>query len=72
MKEFKELELDEIEQSIPYWFERQVEKSPDRVAIKSGDHELTYQELNRAANQVARAVLARRGPREETTFSGFH
>lgn len=65
MKEFRELKPDEIEQSIPYWFERQVEKFPDQLAVKSRDHELTYRALNQAANRVARAVLARRGQKEE-------
>ena len=61
MKEFKELKLDEIEQSTLYWFERQVEKSPDRVAVKSRNYEFSYRELNQAANRLARAILALRG-----------
>lgn len=49
----------EIDQSIPGKFERQVEKYPDRLAVKSGDCALTYAALNRAANCIAHALLAR-------------
>ena len=65
MEALTELNPQQIEQSVPYWFEQQVEKSPDRVAVKSRYHELTYQALNQAANRVARAVLASRSPEEE-------
>ncbi|MGH7828997.1 MAG: AMP-binding protein, partial [Candidatus Binatia bacterium] len=51
----------EIEQSIAQRFERQVEKHSDRLAVKRGEHALTYDALNRAANRVAQAILARRG-----------
>lgn len=37
--------------------EEQVARSPDAVAIVSNDHRLTYRELNRRANQVARHLL---------------
>ena len=55
----------DIEQSIPERFERLVQKHPDRPAIKSRDQALTYDELNRAGNRVAQAILARHGEGEE-------
>jgi amino acid adenylation domain-containing protein len=39
--------------SIHKLFERQVERSPDAIAVVLGDKQLTYRELNRRANQLA-------------------
>ncbi|MCD4693540.1 MAG: AMP-binding protein [Calditrichales bacterium] len=36
------------------WFEKQVEKTPDAVAVVFEDQKLTYKELNQRANQLAR------------------
>ncbi len=58
---FTEFKKDETEQSISERFEKQVAKYPDRLAIKSKDHELTYDALNKIANRVARAILTRCG-----------
>jgi amino acid adenylation domain-containing protein len=41
-------------------FETQVEKTPDALAVVSEDGQLTYRELNRKANQLAR-YLRKRG-----------
>ncbi|MBI3326505.1 MAG: non-ribosomal peptide synthetase, partial [Nitrospinae bacterium] len=56
---------EEIEQSIPARFEQQVAKEPERLAVKARTQALTYTELNRAANRVARAILEQRGHRPE-------
>jgi amino acid adenylation domain-containing protein len=48
-----------IEQSIPQRFARQVAAGPDRLAVKLRSASLTYAELDRRANRVARAILAR-------------
>ncbi|HEV2757814.1 MAG TPA: amino acid adenylation domain-containing protein, partial [Actinomycetota bacterium] len=40
-------------------FEARVEESPDAVALTFGDHELTYSELNAAANRLAHHLLER-------------
>jgi amino acid adenylation domain-containing protein len=56
---------DELEQSIPARFERQVRRYPERLAVKTRSHRLSYAELNRAANRVARAILTRRGEGNE-------
>ena len=62
---FVRFEKEEIEQSIPTRFEQQVSKYPHRLAVKTSSHEFTYEELNSAANRVARAILAQRGEGEE-------
>jgi len=60
-----EFRKEEIEQSIPDRFEQIVRKYPDRLAVKSRTHALTYVELNKAANRVAHALLALRGEGQE-------
>ena len=62
---FVEFKREEIEQSIPDRFEQQVAKHPDRLAVKTKSHQFTYDELNKAANRVARAILAQRGEGNE-------
>src|SRR3990172_4912935 len=62
---FIEFQRQEIDQSIPQRFERQVAKYPDRLAVKSGNNALTYAELNEAANRLARAIIARHGSGEQ-------
>ena len=62
---FVEFGVEEIEQSIPKRFEQQVARYPDCLAIRDGNQQITYDELNRAANRVARAILAQRGEGEE-------
>jgi amino acid adenylation domain-containing protein len=56
---FIEFRKDEIEQSIPARFEKIVNIYPHRVAVKALNEQLTYTELNRAANRVARSILDR-------------
>ena len=51
--------MHEIEQSIPSRFEQMVERYPDRPAVRDKHDQLTYEELDRAANRVARAILER-------------
>ncbi|HEX7774377.1 MAG TPA: condensation domain-containing protein [Pyrinomonadaceae bacterium] len=45
---------------LQHVFEAQVERSPDAVAVTSGDVQVSYQELNRAANRMAH-YLRKRG-----------
>ncbi|GEB34858.1 non-ribosomal peptide synthase/polyketide synthase [Brevibacillus parabrevis] len=47
-------------------FEEQVEKTPNEIAVLFGNEQLTYQELNAKANQLAR-VLRRKGVKPEST-----
>jgi amino acid adenylation domain-containing protein len=62
---FIEFTKDEIEQSIPDCFERIVSLYPDCIAVKMKERALSYNELNRAANRIAHAVLQGRGERQE-------
>ncbi|MGH7798830.1 MAG: non-ribosomal peptide synthetase [Candidatus Binatia bacterium] len=56
---FIEFKKDEVEQSVPNRFEQIVRLYPERTAVKFENDSLTYNELNKASNRVARAVLAR-------------
>ncbi len=49
---------EEIERSISKRFEDQVEKFPQRLAIKLKSQEVTYVDLNRTANRIAREICA--------------
>jgi non-ribosomal peptide synthetase component F len=51
----------EIEASVVARFGRQVGRYPDRLAVKAPGRQLTYAELDAAANRVANALLVRRG-----------
>ena len=54
---FSEFLKSEIKQSIPSRFQQQVEKYPHHFAIKTRNHEWTYQELNCQANRIAQKLL---------------
>jgi len=56
---------EEIDQSIARRFEQQARNYPHRVAVKSDGRPVTYEELNKLANRIARAILSERGEREE-------
>ena len=58
---FVEFKKEAVEQSIPDRFEEQVRLYPDRLAVKSKDQELTYNQLNKAANRLAHTIIAERG-----------
>lgn len=45
--------------SIAAWFEMQVDRTPDRVALTFGDVSLSYRALDRRANAVAAQLQAR-------------
>ncbi|MEC0968680.1 non-ribosomal peptide synthetase [Bacillus altitudinis] len=68
-----ELEHDQL--YLTKWFEHNVRKQPNAVALSAGDHTMTYAELNEQANRLARhlqkngvnhqtvtAILAERTP----------
>ena len=54
---FIEFRREEVEQSIAGRFEDVVRRYPERIAIKTKNEVLTYEELNHAANRVAGSVL---------------
>jgi amino acid adenylation domain-containing protein len=60
MGTFIEFKQEELDQSISDRFEQQVARYPERIAVRSTRHTLTYDELNRAANRVAHAILDQR------------
>ncbi len=62
---FVEFPIEDVEPSIPARFEKIVRMYPSRLAVKTKNRALTYDELNRAANRLARAILSRREPAEE-------
>ena len=61
----------EIEQSIPERFEKQVRLYGDRLAIKTAEDSLTYNHLNAIANRLARKILAHRGDHAEAVALMF-
>src|SRR5690348_11169385 len=56
---------EECGSSLVARFEQQVRLNPDRLALKSRAHTLTYAALNGWANRIARAVLEARGEGSE-------
>ena len=66
-----EFDREDIRLPVPTCFERQVRRHRDRIAIKTGADELTYAELNSAANRLARAILANAGDGSEPVMLVF-
>ena len=64
-KAFVEFTKEETEQSISERFEKIVRLHPQRLALKLGDEALSYEALNRAANQIAHAIFAKGGKQDE-------
>jgi amino acid adenylation domain-containing protein len=54
---FVEFTRAETEQSIAERFEKQVRKNPCRIAVRTSGIELTYDDLNKLANRLARVLL---------------
>ncbi|MFG3165491.1 amino acid adenylation domain-containing protein, partial [Streptomyces sp. NPDC048232] len=54
--------------TLPGLFEEQAARTPDAVALVSGDQRMTYGELNEQANRLAR-VLTRRGVGPESVVA---
>jgi amino acid adenylation domain-containing protein len=51
--EWNDTDVEGPQKCIHQWFEARVERKPDAVALVCDDQRLTYEELNRRANQVA-------------------
>jgi amino acid adenylation domain-containing protein len=62
---FLEFTRQETDQSIPERFEKIAQKYPDRLAVKTKNHSLTYNDLNSAANRMAHTILSQRGRKNE-------
>jgi len=50
----------DVELSVPERFQKQVDMYPQRIAVKTGEDEFTYDALNKLANGIARAILRQR------------
>ena len=61
--EFERFEEAEIHQGIHQRFEKQAAKFPQRTAIRDPERSLTYEAVNRAANNIAHEILKRAGDR---------
>ena len=68
----REFSIEEIEQSIPDRFEKQVTRYPKRVAISTGEKELNYRDLNEFSNRIARTLITHRGTTPEPVTVFFH
>lgn len=55
---FREVQKEDIQQSIPSRFEKIVDQQPDHLAIQTISGRLTYEELNHIANRVAHSILS--------------
>jgi amino acid adenylation domain-containing protein len=62
---FERFERSAIEQSVADRFAERAALHPDRLAVKSLHDSLTYGELNRTANRIARAIIAKLGTQSE-------
>jgi amino acid adenylation domain-containing protein len=62
---FVEFRREETELSVPRRFERQVVQYPDKLAIKTTTREISYAELNKTSNRLARAIADRCGVASE-------
>ena len=47
----------EKDKHIHKWFEEQVEKTPDKIALVASDKTFTYKELNEEANKLANSLV---------------
>lgn len=63
--EFVPFAAEDVERSIPWRFDQQVARHPERVAVKTRKRQLTYRELQCEANRLARAIVERRGSAQE-------
>jgi non-ribosomal peptide synthetase component F len=62
---FVEFSKEELEQSIPERFKKIVQTYPHRIAVKSKNHVLTYEELDTLSDRIAHGVLAQHGAEHE-------
>lgn len=58
---FIEFSEADVESSIPERFQKLVRLHPERIAVKTGRHEMTYAELNAAANRIAGRIMEKAG-----------
>lgn len=54
---FSPFAIEDVEKSVPARFEAIVDQIPNRVAIKTLRHSLTFDDLNHLANRIAHAII---------------
>jgi non-ribosomal peptide synthetase component F len=64
-RKFEVFPKEDIEKSIPQRFEKIAARYPENLAVKIEDQSLTYDELNNAANCLARSIRSELGKRSE-------
>jgi amino acid adenylation domain-containing protein len=62
---FVDFSTDDLEQSLPDRFVKQVQQYPQHVAVKTHQETWSYAALNRVANRITHAILTARGQGEE-------
>ncbi len=67
IERFNKTEYPVAIKSVNRLFEEWVDKAPERMAVVTRTQELTYDELNRAANRIAHALIAR-GVQKDTVI----
>ncbi len=55
---FTPFAMEDVEKSVPARFESIVQQYPNRLAIKTQRHSLTFVDLNQFANRIAHAIIA--------------
>ena len=55
--DFLPFEKDHIEQAISDRFEQQARRYPNKLAVKTTQESITYNQLNRLSNQIAHKIL---------------
>jgi amino acid adenylation domain-containing protein len=63
--QFTYFRREDIEQSIPARFAAQVKGYPSKIAVRSKNHEWTYEHLNAKVNSIAQSILRFCGDGEE-------
>jgi amino acid adenylation domain-containing protein len=69
---FERFLIEDVEQAIHIRFEQQVARYPNRIAIRTRDQELTYEQLNEFSNRIARTLTERLGNSAEPVALLFH
>ena len=62
---FVEFPIADVEGSIPARFEQIASMYPERIAVSTGNDQITYGELNVAANRIANSLAAAYGTNQE-------
>ncbi|MEH2255709.1 non-ribosomal peptide synthetase [Nostoc sp.] len=57
---FVKFDKKDVELSVPERFQKQVHLHPEQIAVKTGEHVFTYNDLNQFANRIGRAILIKR------------